>query len=251
MPNVQILKLYLIKKNGIYIKRQQYNEKMKYCKKCNAKNVEEAIFCRKCGEKLSRKKYLKILLLMIPFLIGGIVCLLCGKHPFFQNDEDAQNAEVLPVLETDTICSDSTTFVDSTTVIQDTQDTQEEENEQKSFYKYNWAGTYSASSYIGRTYYGGLAIIYGIDINLKNDGENYSGTIDIDGYQFFTKYTIIANSPMKNHLIIYADSHRDGFEKFDNGEALCELIYSEDGILTADWFGAMEGFVNEETKISD
>lgn|GEM_PF-6770196 len=56
---------------------------------------------------------------------------------------------------------------------------------------------------------------------------------------------------MKNHLIIYADSHRDGFEKFDNGEALCELIYSEDGILTADWFGAMEGFVNEETKISD
>ena len=40
-------------------------------------------------------------------------------------------------------------------------------------------------------------------------------------------------------------------EFFDQGDTLCELIYLNDGKLTADWFRAMEGFVNEETKISD
>ena len=215
---------------------------MKYCKHCNTKNIDEAKFCRKCGKNFSNIRFLQILLFTIPFLTIGIVYLLFGKEP------NMQKPDTLTVLNSDTIFAISNSLEDSTnTVIEE----RKEDNEEKTFYKQNWTGTYSASSYMGRTY-GGTGIVYGIDIVLKKDGENYSGTIEINGYQCYTKYNITANSPIKNHLTIYVDSHNDGMENlFDNGDTLCELIYSSDGLLTADWFRAMEGFVNEETKISD
>ena len=217
---------------------------MKYCKHCNTKNIEEAKFCRKCGKSFSKIKFLQILFFAIPFFTVGIVYVLFSNEPIQQPPDDSS---ILNIDTTRSVSEVSNILVDSTNIIKENQ---KENVEEKTFCKQNWAGTYSASSYMGRTY-GGTGIVYGIDIVLQNDGEDYSGTIEVNGYQCYTKYNITANSPIKNHLTIYVESHNDGMELFDQGDTLCELIYLNDGKLTADWFRAMEGFVNEETKISD
>lgn len=168
----------------------------------------------------------------------------------FRNEPVPQYPDDSTMLNIDTtrsVSEISNILIDTTYKIKEEP---KEDIEEKPFYKQNWTGTYSASSYMGMTY-GGTGIVYGIDIVLKNDGEDYSGTIEVNGYQCYTKYNITANSPIKNHLTIYVESHNDGMEFFDKGDTLCELIYSNDGKLTADWFRAMEELVNEETKISD
>lgn len=45
---------------------------MKYCKHCNTKNIDEAIFCRKCGRKLEKKNVYYFILFLIATTIVSV-----------------------------------------------------------------------------------------------------------------------------------------------------------------------------------
>ena len=114
---------------------------------------------------------------------------------------------------------------------------------------YDWSGTYTAETDMGSTA-GGTPIIMLIEMKLQKSGDDYSGSMDIDGYQTMVRYNITA-SASGNVLRVYANGKSDAdamdISNLDAGDNICTITYGSDRTLSASWSWMMSDFVNDNT----
>ncbi len=116
---------------------------------------------------------------------------------------------------------------------------------------YDWTGTYTAETDLGSTA-GGTPMIMMIEMVLNKNGDEYSGTMSIDGYQTMGRYHITANASTNNLRVYCKSTDADSFggAQLSNGDNICTLTYGNDRTLTVSWSHYMEDVTNDHTTIS-
>lgn len=84
---------------------------MKYCRKCNTKNADEANFCRKCGQRLERKKVFYFIIFFILITMVS-VCIFINKPEKIVIGSPMQNTNDI-TEDTCTVDSVANNMIDS------------------------------------------------------------------------------------------------------------------------------------------
>lgn len=117
--------------------------------------------------------------------------------------------------------------------------------------RFDWAGTYIAETYEGRTY-GGTGVGYEIVVKLTQSSKGkdaYYGTLTIDGYQTGVSASVTAYADGR-HVAVYYNTDKDSFPalEYRKGDIVAEFTYTKDRRLYAEWFGDIrDSYVNDET----
>lgn len=123
----------------------------------------------------------------------------------------------------------------------------------QSVVQFNWAGTYTAETYAGRTY-SGLGIVFETEIKLtqsKKSKDDYYGSLTVEGYQTYKTANIVAEANGR-HITVYfikekEESNLNSFE-YHKYDIVAEFTYTKDRGLKAEWFGEIrDDFINDET----